>query len=227
MENNRTFLIAIVLIAVGMVGIITIGWFIDYQDAGSWAWSGMGPGMMNQSPMGEMMNQMMPDLVPPGVNPQDLPDPQSKGVQLLVYYCTQCHNLPSPSMHSAGEWPAVANRMFRRMSRMSGTGGMGMMMSVEMPSPEEQRLIVAYLESHGMKSISPHTLPSPESKGAAFFKEFCSQCHALPDPKAHTSNEWPAVVQKMRGFMQAMDKKVITEGEEKEVLSYLGSHAKK
>ena len=102
-----------------------------------------------------------------------------------------------------------------------------MMMSVEVPFPEEQRIIVAYLESHGMKSISPHTLPSPESKGAVSFKEFCSQCHALPDPKLHTLKEWPAVVEKMRGFMQAMNKKVVTGTEEKEIVGYLESHAQK
>ncbi len=101
-----------------------------------------------------------------------------------------------------------------------------MMMSIEMPSPEEQQMIIAYLESHGMKSISPRTLPSPESRGAVFFKEFCSQCHALPDPRLHNSNEWPAVIEKMRGFMQSMDKKVVTQGEEREILNYLGSHAK-
>ncbi len=225
MENNRTFLIAAILIAVGLVGIITIGWFANYQNSYSWASSMMGGGMMNRDMMRGMMNQMMPDLVPPGVGPENLPDPKSQGAQLLVYYCAQCHNLPNPSMHSTVEWRVVADRMFRRMSRMSG--GMGMMMSVEMPSPEEQRTIVSYLESHGMKSVSPSTLPSPESKGATFFKEFCSQCHALPDPKLHTPNEWTAVVEKMRGYMQAMSKKVIPEGEEKEVLNYLGSHAKK
>ncbi len=223
MEDNRTFLIAAVLIAVGVIGIIATGWFAGYGNPSGWASSMMGGGMMNRDMMRGMMNQMMPDLVPPGVNPQDLPDPTSKGAQLLVYYCTACHNLPSPSMHSAPEWPIITDRMFRRMSRMSG----GMMMNIEMPSPEEQRIIVSYLESHGMKSVSPGTLPSPESKGAVFFKEFCSQCHALPDPKLHTPNEWAAVVEKMRGHMQAMNKKVIPEGEKKEVLSYLGSHAKK
>ncbi len=228
MGKDQTIWIATVLMAFGMVGILITGWLNGFQSPVGWVFSMMGggmggSGMMDHNRMRGMMHQMMPDLVPPGVNPEDLPKPESKGAQLLVCYCTQCHNLPGPSMHTAEEWPAIADRMFRRMSRMSG----GMMMSVEMPSPEEQRRIVSYLESHGMKSISPHTLPSPESKGAIFFKEFCSQCHGLPDPMAHTPSEWPAVVQKMRGFMQTMDKKVIPEGEEKAVLSYLKSHARK
>ncbi len=219
--------IGAVLIALGVVGMITTGWFSAYGDPSGWASAMMGGGMMgggmmNESPMRGMMNQMMPDLVPPGLSPEDLPDPKSEGAQLLTYYCTQCHNLPSPSMHAAEEWPAIADRMFRRMLRTSR----GMMMSVEMPNPEEQRIIVGYLESHGMKSISPHILPSPETKGAVFFREFCSQCHALPDPKGRTSDEWPAVVQKMRGYMQSMDKRVITREQEKEIVGYLERNAK-
>ena len=183
MENNRMFLIAAVLIAVGVVGIITTEWFLGYGNSGGWASSMMGGGMMNQNPMRGMMNQMMPDLVPPGVNPEDLPDPDSKGAQLLVYYCTACHNLPSPSMHTEEEWSVVADRMFRRISRMSG----GMLINIEMPSPQEQQEIVTYLKTHSLKSIPPHKLPSPETQGAMLFKDRCSQCHGLPDPGRHTA----------------------------------------
>jgi cytochrome c2 len=223
MGNHRTFLIAAVLIALGIVGIITTAWFTDYQNSNSWTSSMMGSGMMGQNPMRGMMQQMMPDLVPPGVNPEDLPDPNSKGAQLIVYYCTACHNLPSPSMHSAEEWPVVADRMFRRMSRMSG----GMMMNVEMPSPEEQQDIVAYLRAHSLTSISPHKLPSPESQGAILFKDRCSQCHDLPDPGRHTAKEWPTIVERMQGYMQSMNKKMITANEEKQIVSYLSRYAQK
>ena len=223
MKNNRMVLIAAVLIALGVVGIITTGWLAGYGNPSGWASSMMGGGMMNQNPMRGMMQQMMPDLVPPGVNPQDLPDPNSKVAQLLVYYCTACHNLPSPSMHTEEEWSVVVDRMFRRMSRMSG----GMMMNVEMPSPEEQQEIVAYLRAHSLTSISPHKLPSPESQGAVLFKGRCSQCHGLPDPGRHTAKEWPTIVERMRGYMQSMDKKVITENEGKEIVSYLSRYAQK
>jgi mono/diheme cytochrome c family protein len=228
MESNRMLLIGAVLVALGVVGMITTGWFSGYGDPGGWAWpmmgeGRMGGGMMNENPMRGMMNQMMPDLVPPGVSLEDLPDPKSKGAQLLVYYCTGCHNLPSPYMHTEEEWPGVADRMFLRMSRMSG----GMMMNIEMPSPEEQNEIVGYLKVHSLKSIPPHKLPSPESQGAMLFKNRCSQCHGLPDPGRHTAEEWPAIVEKMRGYMQTMNKKVVTENEEEEIVSYLSRHGRK
>jgi cytochrome c5 len=232
MGNNRLLIIAAVLMAFGGIGIFITTWFGGYQNPNGWTlpMTGgrmMGSGMMDQDMMRGMMHRMMPDLVPPGVSPENLPDPNSPGAKLLAHYCGQCHNLPNPSMHSAEEWSVIAERMFRRMSRMSGTGGMGMMMSIEMPSPEEQQTIITYLESHSMRSVSPNILPSPESRGAAFFKEFCSQCHAPPDPKLHTADEWPAVVEKMRGYMRAMDKKVITGDEEKEIWGYLQHHAHK
>jgi cytochrome c2 len=232
MKNNRSLVIAIILIAFGVVGIATMRWFDRYQDSSGWASpmmgrGMMGHGMMDQDRMREMMHQMMPDLVPPGVSPENLPDPNSQGAKLLVRYCAQCHNLPNPSMHSAEDWPVVADRMIRRMSRMSGAGGMGTMMNIEILSPGEQQTIVAYLKANSLRSISPGTLPSPESQGATLFKERCSQCHSLPDPTLHTGPEWPGTIEKMRAYMQAMDKKVITRDEEKEIIGYLQNHARK
>lgn len=150
----------------------------------------MGGGMMHRNHMMEMMQQMMGGSLPPGIDPQSLPDPDSIGAKLLVRYCTQCHNLPSPAIHTSEEWPGVAQRMFDRLSMMSGMRGEWMgMMWMETPSVEEQGAIVAYLTAHSLKPIAPGTLPSLESPEAVPFKNVCSQCHTLPDPKLHTPNE--------------------------------------
>jgi hypothetical protein len=224
MGNNRFLLVAAILVAFGVVGMATFAWFGSLRHPGAWAFSMMSGGMMDQNMMRGMIHRMMPDLVPPGARPEDLPDPNSQGARLLVYYCAQCHNLPSPSMHTAEEWPAVVDRMFGRMSRVSGAGAM---MSIEIPLPEEEREMIAYLKGHSLKSISPGTLPSPGSQGATLFRERCSQCHSLPDPKLHTATEWPAIVEKMRAYMRSMDKKVVTANEEKEISSYLESYSRK
>ena len=73
-----------------------------------WAQGMMGGhgGMMDREGMREMMQNMMGDMLPP-MNPDQLPDPDSKGARLLQQFCTQCHNLPGPGMHTAAEWPAV------------------------------------------------------------------------------------------------------------------------
>jgi mono/diheme cytochrome c family protein len=185
--------------------------------------------MTQQNSMQQMVRSMMSGTVPPGIAPGDLPEPGSEGAKLMARYCVQCHNLPSPLMHSAPEWPGVADRMFQRMSmcsRMSGTGmmgnmgGMGMngmmgsasgmmgMMNIEAPSAKEQEILVAYLKAHSLKSIQPGALPSPRTEGAILFAATCAQCHALPDPKQHTAQDWPQVVARMRMNMAAMGKTV-------------------
>lgn len=175
-----------------------------------------------QNSMQQMMRSMMSGVVPPGVKPGDLPDPRGEGAKLTARYCMQCHNLPSPGMHSAAEWPGVTGRMFQRMSMCSRMSGMGMMgnmgrmgmsgmmgmMNINAPSAEEQRIIVAYLKAHALKPIQADMLPSPRSKGAILFAATCSQCHALPNPRQHAAQEWPQVVARMRKNMDEMGKPI-------------------
>ncbi len=197
---------------------------VQHSDVGSQMAAG-------QNSMQQMMRSMMSGVVPPGIKPGDLSDPGSEGAKLMARYCVQCHNLPSPLMHSAAEWPRVADAMFQRMSmcsRMSGMGmmgnmgGMGMkgmmggtsrsgmmgMMDIKAPSAMEQEIIVAYLKEHSLKSIQPSAVPSPRSKGAILFSATCARCHALPDPRQHTAQQWPQVVARMRKNMAAMGKTV-------------------
>ncbi len=51
------------------------------------------------------------EMIPKGIQPDDLPDIESRGATVLLLYCAQCHALPPPAMHSAAEWPDVLNRM--------------------------------------------------------------------------------------------------------------------
>lgn len=170
------------------------------------------------SGMRGMMQRMMPDMLPPGIEPEELPDRNSRGAKLLIRYCTSCHNLPSPAMHSAEEWPAIAERMFQRMDMM---GGMRMMMSSKAPAPEEQKSIVAYLKEHALASVSEEELKVPQSEGGRLFKQTCSQCHALPAPGLHTPQEWKQIVERMRGHVLTMNKYVITEQEKQNILEFL------
>jgi mono/diheme cytochrome c family protein len=180
----------------------------------------------NQNRMKQMMKAMMSGVLPRGIKPEDLPEPNSAGAKLMVKYCAQCHDLPSPAMHSAAEWPTIADWMFRRISMM---GGMGMMggMNIEAPSPTEQQTIVAYLRKHSFVSIPSGRLPSARTEGAMLFAATCSRCHALPNPNLHTAQQWPAVVAKMQGFMKAMGKPGITSQEKAKIVGYLAQHAKR
>ncbi len=228
MRNNRLLITAVILIALGLIGIFTTTWFGNYREPrrmfqmpGMMMSGMMGGGMMNRDEMKDMMQRMMPGMLPPEIKRENLPDPDSRGAKLLTRYCNQCHNPPSPNMHTAGEWPAVTDRMFARMSMMSG------MMGIENPSSEEQQALLSYLTTHSLRAIAPDALPSPESRGAILFKEICTQCHSLPDPKVHTAEEWPKVVERMISNMHSMGRRVATEDERKEILRYLNIHARK
>lgn len=228
MKDIRILVIAVILIVFGVIGVIATASFTGGQTGasprGREMSGGMMGGMMDREGMREMMQRMMPDMLPPGIKPDALPEPDSRGAKLLARYCTQCHNLPSPAMYSATEWPVVTSRMFSRMSMMSGMMGM---MNVENPSSEERQAIAAYLQAHSMKTISPGALPAPGSRGAVLFRDMCSQCHSLPDPQLHTASEWPKVLERMRGNMETMKKKVISEQDRTTIEEYLMSHARK
>lgn len=151
------------------------------------------------SPHGKMLER----ILPPAVEPRDLPEPASQGARLTVRYCVQCHYLPNPRMHSRARWKQVAERM---VWRMRGNGNMGalmkeMMDEISAPTQEETATLVAYLQRNAQKEI-PADHPALKSEAGQMFVIACSQCHALPDPAQHTAREWPAVVERMKGHMQ-------------------------
>lgn len=171
--------------------------------------------------MREMMQRMMGDVLPPGLDPRLLPEPRSEGAQLLVRYCTQCHNLPGPGMHTAGEWPAVVARMNGRMQMMSGG-----MMGVRAPSAAELDTLTVYLQEHAQKPMDITQYPDLSAPAGKAFHSVCAQCHALPDPKQHTAIEWPGVVVRMKKNMSIMKKDVPDETTTREITGFLQRHAR-
>jgi cytochrome c5 len=160
----------------------------------------------NGSPHGLMLER----ILPPTLEPAQLPDPASRGARLVVQYCVQCHNLPNPAMHHAAKWPGIVQRM---VPRMQGQGNMGvlmrdMMAGVTAPSPDETKVIVSYLKSHSQRPLDPKTYPAVNRPEGLSFRLACQQCHVLPDPRRHTAAEWPAVVQRMEKNMAWMNRVV-------------------
>ena len=152
-----------------------------------------------QSPHGAMLER----ILPPTVDPQQLPEPDSEGARLTVTYCVQCHYPPNPAMHDAAKWKLVVTRM---VWRMQGKGNMGklmqdMMADVKTPSADEQARLVRYLQKYAQREIDPRKYPDLKSPPGQMFSIACSQCHVLPDPQRHTALEWPQVVERMRRNM--------------------------
>jgi len=160
----------------------------------------------SESPHGAMLER----LIPPGYAPAQLPESASRGAQLTMQYCVQCHHLANPAMHHAQKWQPILRRM---VLRMEGRGNRGRLMSemmdgVQAPTPEEARLLLAYLQKHAQKPLDERRLPAVNAPEGEAFRLACQQCHVLPDPQRYTAKEWPAVTARMERNMQWMNRVV-------------------
>ena len=184
------------------------------------------------SPHGPMLER----ILPPTFALRQLPEPKSRGAQLVVGYCVQCHNLPNPAMHHAEKWPGIVYRM---VLRMEGKGNLGtlmaeMMAGVKAPSADESKAIVAYLRRFSQKPLDPARYPEVNRPSGDAFRVACNQCHVLPDPGRYTARQWRAVVARMQENMEWMNRVVgsqPTPGEPQlrveEINAFLARHARK
>ncbi|MCL4747370.1 MAG: hypothetical protein KJZ83_18430 [Burkholderiaceae bacterium] len=185
--------------------------------------------------------QMLERILPPRLVPSALPEAHSRGARLVALYCVQCHHLPNPAMHDAERWARVVERM---VPRMQGQGNMGALMSKMMrgpgagqplaaPTREEAATIVAYLRRHAMRALPPDRVAVLDSLQGRSFELACGQCHALPDPRAHTPLEWPGVVRRMQENMAWMNRVVGSRSDPREpqlapaeIVRFLQRHAR-
>lgn len=83
-------------------------------------------------------------FVPSGTTPENLPEPESAGAQVLVRHCRGCHNLPSPTLHTAETWPQVVERMKLQMRSQ-------FMARHSIPSPTDEQVLLDYLRRHAKR----------------------------------------------------------------------------
>jgi cytochrome c5 len=152
-------------------------------------------------------------LPPVGMQVADLPDPDSPGAANIATYCSACHAIPSPMMHSATDWPSVIRRMWLRTDRIEGHFG------VAVPTPSERLVMVEYLINN---ALVVRTSGLPDGPGREAFVSTCSRCHELPDPSQHSSEDWVSVVRRMTGHMEDMLGEFLSQAEFQEIVLYLG-----
>jgi len=75
----------------------------------------------------------------PAARPGDYPE--APGAELTMERCSICHELPSPSAHTAAGWEAVVHRMRSNMAAMD----------VPMIDAEESGEIVRYFKAHAVR----------------------------------------------------------------------------
>jgi len=80
----------------------------------------------------------------------------------------------------------------------NGTGSQASASAAAAPQSDyEQRLLAAAQIALPPEGLSPDSLPDPQSRGAALLNAYCTQCHALPSPAMHASQDWPGVARRM------------------------------
>jgi hypothetical protein len=154
--------------------------------------------LWSQSPHGRMLER----ILPPSIEPAQLPEPRSEGARLTARYCVQCHYLPNPAMHVADKWTTTVVRMAWRMQGKGNLGGVmkDMMDNVLAPTDAEVVELTRYLRKHAQREMDP-AHPALRTPAGQMFSIACAQCHALPDPQRHTAREWPGVVERMKRHM--------------------------
>lgn len=222
MKPNRNLTIGVILLLGGVLGLAML-----VSSPPSMAEMMGNHRMMDRDGQMGMMRGMMGEQMPPGIDPANLPDPQSEGARLIQRYCSQCHNLPVPGIHTAAEWPNVVARMNHRMQMMSGRGGMWMMHDIKAPSEQELDTLIRYLQANALEVMDTTEHPGIDSPAGIAFQQTCSRCHSLPDPKQHTTAEWPTVVERMTRNMAKMGKSVPDKTALEEIVSFLQKHAGK
>jgi len=151
-------------------------------------------------------------LPPAGFTPADLPEPDSPGAKLVVEYCTQCHDLPTPGAHSATDWPRVLRRMWLRMDELPDSLG------IRKLAEGERTRVSTYLMTNALQVSDADLPPGP---GKADFEAICSRCHALPDIRVHSPQDWPSVYMRMERNMERMNVRPASQDQTSRILLYL------
>lgn len=153
-------------------------------------------------------------LPPAGTRLEDLPAPESPGAIATQQYCTACHALPNPTMHSATDWPGVVRRMWLRMAQL------GPDFTVPVPEMGQRVVLLDYLTANALK-VNEGNLPDGPMRQV--FVQTCAQCHELPDPHQHSEQDWYVVVRRMNQHMQDLLDRTLPSEDIDRIVQYLAS----
>ncbi len=160
-------------------------------------------------------------VIPKGLNPDGLPNPDSRGATMLTLYCVQCHDLPTPAMHTAQEWEYVVDRMEKEMQKRRG----GILIRVMMPPEKDWKILRTYLADNAQTPLDKSRYADLDTPAGRAFESTCSQCHAAPDPTQHSPNEWARVVLRMKSNIVAAGKETPDDETVELITDFLKSHS--
>ena len=156
----------------------------------------------------------------PTLEIDDLPESDSNGAKMIMYFCSQCHNPPGPGLHTEEQWNHVYWKMYWRMHLMKAQ-----FKSFKVPKYDEGEVMFAYLKKHAMRSVKAASIDKRE-EGASEYMRTCMQCHDLPRPDIHKKEDWHDVVKRLQKHMKSMSRISPSPEETLLILKYLKNRAK-
>jgi cytochrome c5 len=221
MKSGEKLVLRVVLASVVAIVGLTIFLESDYQKSSPEDEINT-PKKVQQTASNIQQNRQNILLIPKGMNPDDLPSPDSHGATVLSLYCTQCHDLPTPAMHTANEWPDVVARMENYLRGKQG----GMLSRTMMPSKQDWTDLGTYLRENAQIPLQQGRYSDLDSPEGLAYSNVCSQCHALPSPQSHTKREWPRVVLRMESNMLSANRRVPNTETRLLIIDFLQRHSK-
>ena len=99
------------------------------------------------------------------------------------------------------------------------------------PVPSDPLLLASAKVALPPPGIDLVDLPDQDSSGAQYLQQYCTACHALTTPWAHSATDWPLVLRRMWLRIERIDPSfnvpVPNAGERMAMLQYLEKHALK
>ena len=74
--------------------------------------------------------------------------------------------------------------------------------------------------------VSENHYPQPSSPGEKLLRQFCSDCHAPPQPDTHKAEEWPNIVLRMQQHRISKALAPMNDGQIRQLAAYLQKYAK-
>jgi cytochrome c5 len=216
---------AFIVVGIAIIGVIVLTVYLEIQHRKTHSVNPAthtGAPLSNNQGTTNSTNDADVKVIPSDMNPDQLPDADSRGATVLTLYCAQCHALPTPTMHTAEEWKAVLHRM---QNYINSNGGQ-MMRHVIMPPKHDWDTLTAYLIANAQVPLDKKHATGLDTTAGKAFQTYCSQCHAAPDPGIHTTHEWPRVVLRMKEHIFRTSKKMPTQDTLMQIIGYLQKHAK-
>jgi len=79
------------------------------------------------------------------IDPKHYPSLETSAGKMFTFACNQCHALPDPRRHTAGDWPKVVERMKRHMAWANVVVGVSALRTTPVLETEE---IIRFLQRH-------------------------------------------------------------------------------